>query len=118
MAAERGVVRPPLADVDLALLGHERELEVLRALSELPDIVAAGHAPSGHRTRSPPGCASWPARSTASTTTATSWATASPPELTQARLWLVEAAAIGLAIGLDLLGVERARSRCERGAVG
>ena len=27
------------------------------------------------------------------------------PELTQARLWLVEAAEIGLAIGLDLLGV-------------
>ena len=36
------------------------------------------------------------------------------PELTQARLWLVEAARIGLAIGLDLLGVSRARSRCER----
>ena len=32
-----------------------------------------------------------------------------PPELTQARLWLVEAARIGLAIGLDLLGVSRAR---------
>ena len=27
------------------------------------------------------------------------------PALTQARLWLVEAARIGLAIGLDLLGV-------------
>ncbi len=27
------------------------------------------------------------------------------PELTQARLWLVEVAEIGLAIGLDLLGV-------------
>ncbi len=27
------------------------------------------------------------------------------PELTQARLWLVEAAEIGLAVGLDLLGV-------------
>ena len=27
------------------------------------------------------------------------------PELTQARLWLVEAARTGLAIGLDLLGV-------------
>ena len=30
-------------------------------------------------------------------------------ELTQARLWLVEAARVGLAIGLDLLGVSRAR---------
>jgi arginyl-tRNA synthetase len=27
------------------------------------------------------------------------------PALTQARLWLVEAARVGLAIGLDLLGV-------------
>ena len=32
-----------------------------------------------------------------------------PPELTQARLWLVEAARVGLAIGLDLLGCRRAR---------
>jgi arginyl-tRNA synthetase len=28
-----------------------------------------------------------------------------PEGLTQARLWLVEAARVGLAIGLDLLGV-------------
>ena len=28
-----------------------------------------------------------------------------PPELTQARLWLVEAARVGLVVGLDLLGV-------------
>ena len=33
-----------------------------------------------------------------------------PPELTQARLWLVEAARIGLAIGLDLLGVSAPES--------
>ena len=32
------------------------------------------------------------------------------PELTQARLWLVEAARIGLAIGLDLLGVSAPES--------
>ena len=32
------------------------------------------------------------------------------PELTQARLWLVEAAEIGLAIGLDLLGVSAPES--------
>ena len=29
-----------------------------------------------------------------------------PPELTQARLWLVEGVRIGLAIGLGLLGVQ------------
>ncbi len=33
-----------------------------------------------------------------------------PPELTQARLWLVEAAEIGLRIGLDLLGVSAPES--------
>ena len=32
------------------------------------------------------------------------------PELTQARLWLVEAARVGLVVGLDLLGVSRARA--------
>jgi arginyl-tRNA synthetase len=31
-------------------------------------------------------------------------------ELTQARLWLVEAARIGLAVGLDLLGVSAPES--------
>ena len=33
-----------------------------------------------------------------------------PPALTQARLWLVEAASVGLAIGLDLLGVSAPES--------
>jgi arginyl-tRNA synthetase len=33
-----------------------------------------------------------------------------PPELTQARLWLVEATRIGLAIGLGLLGVSAPES--------
>ena len=33
-----------------------------------------------------------------------------PPELTQARLWLVESARVGLAIGLDLLGVSAPES--------
>ena len=59
------------ADVDLALLTHERELDLLRKLSELPEVVAAGLRRPGARTRSPPGCASWPTASTASTTTAT-----------------------------------------------
>ena len=33
-----------------------------------------------------------------------------PPELTQARLWLVESSRIGFAIGLDLLGVSAPES--------
>ena len=40
------------------------------------------------------------------------------PELTQARLWLVEAARIGLAIGLDLVGVSAPESMEQREAVG
>ena len=101
--AELGVERAPLADVDLGLLTHERELELLRSLSELPEVVAGatlGRAP--HQV--------------------TTWvrdlagrfhgfyhdcyvvADSVDPALTQARLWLVEAVRVGLAIGLDLLG--------------
>ena len=100
---ERGVERAPLAAADLGLLTHERELELLRSLSELPEVVAGatlGRAP--HQV--------------------TSWvrelagrfhgfyhdcyvvADSVDPALTQARLWLVESVRIGLTIGLDLLG--------------
>ena len=104
VAAERGVERLPRGDVDLSLLTHERELDVLRSLAELPDVVAlAGKERAPHKV--------------------TTWVrelagafhgfyhdcyvmgTDVPSELTQARLWLVEAARIGLAIGLGLLGV-------------
>ena len=101
--AELGIQRAPLADVDLGLLTHERELELLRSLSELPEVVIGatlGRAP--HQV--------------------TTWvrdlagrfhgfyhdcyvvADSVDPALTQARLWLVEAVRVGLAIGLDLLG--------------
>ncbi len=50
--AELGIERAPLADVDLGLLTHDRELELLRSLSELPEVVAGatlGRAPApGH----------------------------------------------------------------------
>src|SRR4029453_7376976 len=39
-AAEVGVERLSLASVDLGLLGHERELGVLRSLSAPPDVAA------------------------------------------------------------------------------
>jgi arginyl-tRNA synthetase len=103
-AAEAGVERAPLADVDLGLLVHERELEVLRELSELPEVLRiACEDRAPHRV----------------TTWVRELAGAFhgfyhdcyvigddvPAELTQARLWLVESARIGLSIGLDLLGV-------------
>lgn len=107
-ATEAGVERVPVAGVDLSLLTHEREIEVLRTLSELPEVLARAA-----RERAPH--------------TVTNWVRELadrfhgfyhdcyvigdvPPELTQARLWLVESARIGFAIGLDLLGVSAPES--------
>ncbi len=101
--ADAGIARAPLADTDLSVLTHDREIELLRTLSELPETLARAA-----RERAPH--------------TVTNWVRELadrfhgfyhdcyvigdvPPELTQARLWLVESARIGFAIGLDLLGV-------------
>ena len=107
-AAEAGVTRVPFGDVDRSLLAHERELDLLRKLAELPEVVAlAAHDRAPHKI--------------------TTWVRELadrfhgfyhdcyvigdvPAELTQARLWLVESARIGLAIGLDLLGVSAPES--------
>lgn len=104
VAAERSVSIQPLADVDLSLLTHERELHVLRTLSELPETVAAAAAD-----RAPHRITTW-VRELAGAVhgfyhDCYVMGEGVSPELTQARLHLVRAAAIGLAIGLDLLGV-------------
>ncbi len=102
-AAEAGVERRPLDAVDLSLLVHERELELLRTLSELPEVVALACAD-----RAPHKVTTW-VRELADRFHGfyhDCYVLGDvPPELTQARLWLVEAARTGLAIGLDLLGV-------------
>jgi len=104
VATERGVTRVPFTEVDRSLLLHERELEVLRVLSELPDtVVAAANDRAPHR------IATW-VRELAGAVhgfyhDCYVMGDGVPAELTQARLWLVEAAAIGLQIGLDLLGL-------------
>jgi arginyl-tRNA synthetase len=109
VAAERGIERVARADADLSLLAHERELDVLRSLSELPDVVLmAGEDRAPHKV--------------------TTWVRelagrfhgfyhdcyvlgeGVSPELTQARLWLVEAARVGLTIGLQLLGARAPES--------
>jgi arginyl-tRNA synthetase len=109
VARERGVERRPLDQVDLGLLTHERELDVLRRLSELPETVAVACTD-----RAPHRITTW----------VHDFAGAFhgfyqdcyvihpdvPDELAQARLWLVEAARIGLAIGLGLLGVSAPES--------
>jgi arginyl-tRNA synthetase len=104
VADERGVARLPLADVDLSLLTHERELDVLRSLAELPDVVRMACVD-----RAPHKVTTWvrelAGRFHGFYHDCYVMGTDVPPELTQARLWLVETARVGLAIGLDLLGV-------------
>ncbi len=106
-AAEAGVSRVPLAEARLGLLTHERELDVLRALSDLPDVVALAASE-----RAPHKVTTW-VRELAGAFHGFYHDCYVihpdvPDELAQARLWLTEAARVGLAIGLDLLGVERA----------
>ncbi|MGH9136898.1 MAG: arginine--tRNA ligase [Acidimicrobiales bacterium] len=102
-AAELGVQRAPLESVDPGVLTHERELDVLRSLSELPEVVAMGCLE-----RAPHKVTSW-VRELAGRFHGfyhDCYVIGDvPPEVTQARLWLVEAARIGLRIGLGLLGV-------------
>jgi arginyl-tRNA synthetase len=102
-AAEEGIVRRSLDTVDLSLLVHERELELLRSLSELPEVVALACVD-----RAPHKVTTW-VRELADRFHGfyhDCYVLGDvPPEVTQARLWLVEGARIGLSIGLDLLGV-------------
>jgi arginyl-tRNA synthetase len=101
-AAERGIVRRPLEEVDLSPLVHERELELMRALATYPDVLAtAAEARAPHRV--------------------TTWVRdlagrfhgfyhdcrvmTDDAELTQARLWLAESCRIALADALAILGV-------------
>ncbi len=101
-AAERGLARRPLEEVDLTPLVHERELELMRALATYPDVLAtAAEARAPHRV--------------------TTWVRdlagrfhgfyhdcrvmTDDADLTQARLWLAEACRIALADALGILGV-------------
>ena len=86
-----------------------RELAILRSLSELPDQVLLANAD-----RAPHKIATW-VRELADRFhgfyhDCYVMGTDVPAELTQARLWLVEASRVGLAIGLDLLGVSAPES--------
>ena len=101
-ARERGVTRRPLDQVDLSVLVHEREADLLRSLALYPEAVReAADLRAPHRV--------------------TTWVRdlakhfhgfyrdcrviSDDDALTQARLWLAEACRIGLADALGLLGV-------------
>ena len=108
-AAERGVVRGPLADADLSLLTHDRELELLRVLGELPGVV--GEACTK---RAPNKVTTW-VRELAGAFhgffhDCYVMGEGVSPELTQARLWLIEGVRVGLVVALALLGVSAPES--------
>ena len=101
-AAVAGMTRRPVLETNLAPLRHERELDLLRALDVYPDVVAeAATLRAPHRV----------------TTWVRDFAArfhgfyrdcrviSDDAALTQARLWLSEAARVGLANALGLLGV-------------
>ncbi|MGI9594522.1 MAG: arginine--tRNA ligase [Acidimicrobiales bacterium] len=103
-AEERGVARHPLAEVELGVLTEERELELLRQLSALPEVLELACVE-----RAPHKITNW-VRELASAfhgfyRDCPILRTDIPVDVQQARLWLAEASRIGLAIGLDLLWV-------------
>jgi arginyl-tRNA synthetase len=101
-AAEAGVERRPLDQVDLSLLRHEREEALLRALALYPDVVADAAS-----ARAPQKVSTWVrdfAREFHGFYRDCRVLT-DDPELSQARLWLTEATRIGLRDALGLLGV-------------
>jgi arginyl-tRNA synthetase len=108
-AAGLGVVRVPLGESDLTLLTHDRELELIRCLEELPEVVA-----DAATDRAPTKVTAWVRRLASCFHgfyhDCPVLADDVDPALMQARLWLVEASRIGLAIGLGLLGVSAPES--------
>jgi arginyl-tRNA synthetase len=95
--------------VDLGLLTHDREVALLRSLTELPDVVLIAC-----EDRAPHKVTTW-VRQLARDFhgfyhDCYVMGQDVSDDLTQARLWLVEGARIGLAVGLELLGVSAPES--------
>ncbi len=108
-AQQRGIAVLPLAEVDLSVLSHQRELDLLRVLSELPETVERAML-----ARSPHQITTW-ARECAAALHGF-WHDCPilrddiGEQTRQARMWLVEATRIGLGVSLDLLGVSAPES--------
>ena len=104
VASERGLVRNPLGSTSLDPLAHPRELQVLKDLADLPRVVAEAAVE-----RAPFKVTNWLRNLAADFHgfyhDCRVIGEEGEEEVTQARLWLVEASRIGLAIGLSLLGV-------------
>ena len=103
-ARTEGVDSAPADDIDLTLAVSEREIALMRALEVLPSVVELAL-----RERAPHKVATW-VRDLAAAFhgfyhDCPILRSDVPPELRDARLCLTEGTRIGLAIGLDLLGV-------------
>ncbi len=103
-AAELGIERKPLANVDLSVLSDVHELDVVRLLADLPEVLTLAA-----RERAPHKITTWVRELAAAFQAFYAHCPVlrsdTAEDVRQARFWLVEAARIGLAIGLDLLGV-------------
>jgi arginyl-tRNA synthetase len=102
-ATELGIERLPILDTNLAPLTHERELELLRALAQYPDVVV-----EAAELRAPHRVTTW-VRNFAKSFHGfyrDCRVISDDPALTQARLWLAEACRLGLASALGILGVQ------------
>lgn len=109
VAAERGVTAVDPATVDLSPLTHQRELDVLRSLGDLPDVIEIAA-----RDRAPHKVTAW-LRELAGGIHG--WYHDCPvlrddvPDgVRDARLALADAALIGLRVGLGVLGVRAPES--------
>jgi arginyl-tRNA synthetase len=105
VAAERGIDRRPLDEVDLSVLVTSASSRSCASCSCCPRSSSwpPGNAP---RTRSRPGCGSSPAPCTASTTTARSSRRTPPRTCARRAGGSMEAAGTGCASASDLLGVD------------
>ncbi len=102
-AAELGITRRPILETNLGLLTHERELDLLRALAQYPDVLAEAAA-----LRAPHRVTTW-VRDFAKSFHGfyrDCRVIGDDVALTQARLWLSEACRLGLASALAILGVD------------
>jgi arginyl-tRNA synthetase len=103
-AAELGVTRGD--DYDPALLSHDRELDLLKALGDFPGVVtAAAELREPHRVARYLEELAGTFHKFYDSCRVLPQGDEIPGGLTQARLWLVEASRVVLANGLDLLGV-------------
>ncbi len=104
-----GVERQSIDQVDLSLLVHERELEIMRQLSTLGEVIAAAA-----EERAPHRMTAWLRDFAAAVHSfyhdCYVVGAGIAPELTQARLVLIDAARVGLAVGLGALGVSAPES--------